>query len=489
MTFGNNKVTNLACDDRARAQTIASSGVLGLVYGYDGVDNVTSFDNTTVPGSSRTMGYDNLNRLISSIAPSLWGTAVYDYDELGNRNLKSVGSATINYAYDPLTNRLASATGPEPALVAMTFSWDLPGRLASASDGTSYRYDALGRRALKADSTQTTVYHYDGSNRLLAETLPADGKLREYIYLGNLLIAVDGCIAAQPPGCSERQWYHTDVLGSALARTDTAGNVVARFEYQAWGERHAQSGIEGDRQYNGRVYDPGTGFHDYGARMYWPQIGRFISPDTNPAHIKDPQSLNRYAYVFNNPYKYVDPTGRDGVSATNWALRQVGNYGYAFWRTHGYMGGFTGRVLNGVGAPKCNAFVFDALEAGGNPVPLMTNSVMPTARDWADSEVNISGYIVLGPDEKWQVGDVLSDGHHMGIFAPLADGTPATISAATDRDTFTFNVVWNDWGTRKDQKPITARRFITDLQRKRPEAPPSSAVGVAPQPAGAKEEL
>lgn len=33
-------------------------------------------------------------------------------------------------------------------------------------------------------------------------------------------------------------------------------------------------------QYNGRVFDPGTGFHDYGARLYWPQIGRFVSADS-----------------------------------------------------------------------------------------------------------------------------------------------------------------------------------------------------------------
>ena len=64
-------------------------------------------------------------------------------------------------------------------------------------------------------------------------------------------------------------------------------------------------------QYNGRVFDPGTGFHDYGARMYWPQIGRFISADSVMGSTASPMTLNRYSYVLNNPYKYVDPTGRE----------------------------------------------------------------------------------------------------------------------------------------------------------------------------------
>src|SRR6266496_3126055 len=66
-------------------------------------------------------------------------------------------------------------------------------------------------------------------------------------------------------------------------------------------------------QYSGRVYDQGTGFHDYGARMYWPQIGRFVGADTYQGDIANPASLNRYSYVWNNPYKYVDPSGRDPV--------------------------------------------------------------------------------------------------------------------------------------------------------------------------------
>jgi RHS repeat-associated protein len=76
-------------------------------------------------------------------------------------------------------------------------------------------------------------------------------------------------------------------------------------------------------QYNGRVFDQGTGFHDYGARSYWPQIGRFISPDTAGPNLSNPASLNRYSYVWNNPYKYVDPDGHNPVVLMNFANRAV----------------------------------------------------------------------------------------------------------------------------------------------------------------------
>jgi hypothetical protein len=43
----------------------------------------------------------------------------------------------------------------------------------------------------------------------------------------------------------------------------------------------------------------------------WPEIGRFISPDPAGIHPENPQSWNRYVYVWNNPYKYVDPSGKN----------------------------------------------------------------------------------------------------------------------------------------------------------------------------------
>ena len=47
----------------------------------------------------------------------------------------------------------------------------------------------------------------------------------------------------------------------------------------------------------------------YRARYYHPALGRFISADTLVPSPSDPQSLNRYSYVLNNPLKYTDPSG------------------------------------------------------------------------------------------------------------------------------------------------------------------------------------
>jgi RHS repeat-associated protein len=47
----------------------------------------------------------------------------------------------------------------------------------------------------------------------------------------------------------------------------------------------------------------------YNARYYDPVLGRFIAPDTIVPEPGNPQALNRYAYVYNNPLQYTDPSG------------------------------------------------------------------------------------------------------------------------------------------------------------------------------------
>jgi len=49
----------------------------------------------------------------------------------------------------------------------------------------------------------------------------------------------------------------------------------------------------------------------YGARYYDATLGRFVSADTIVPSAGNPQSLNRYAYVYNNPTRFTDPSGYD----------------------------------------------------------------------------------------------------------------------------------------------------------------------------------
>ena len=55
----------------------------------------------------------------------------------------------------------------------------------------------------------------------------------------------------------------------------------------------------------------------HGARYYAAEIGRFVQPDSMLPDIYDPQQLNRYAYVRNNPLKYVDPSGNALINNEN----------------------------------------------------------------------------------------------------------------------------------------------------------------------------
>ncbi len=53
----------------------------------------------------------------------------------------------------------------------------------------------------------------------------------------------------------------------------------------------------------------GLGIYHYGARFYSPKLGRFLSADSIVPGYANPQNLNRFSYVTNNPLRYTDPTG------------------------------------------------------------------------------------------------------------------------------------------------------------------------------------
>jgi RHS repeat-associated protein len=69
------------------------------------------------------------------------------------------------------------------------------------------------------------------------------------------------------------------------------------------------------------------GLYHFGARFYLGKLGRFISADTIVSSLANPQSLNRYAFVLNNPLKYTDPTGHTSVCGFSYSDPECeGNY-------------------------------------------------------------------------------------------------------------------------------------------------------------------
>lgn len=307
MTYGNGKVVTTTME-KGRVKSIASPGVMGLSYTYDGASNVKSITDSVTPAlTASSVIYDSLDRLdtVSTAA----GNFSYSYDEVGNRKSKTVpGGATTTFTYSPVTNRLTSSSGPGGLTPVSSLTWNNAAMLQTSSDGATYRYDGFGRRIAKVAAAQgiDVLYHYDPSGNLLAETLPSGVKIREYLYVGGQLVAINGCISGFSVACSDREWYHTDLVGSVVARTSTSG-AASRMNYHPWGE--SGSAVSGTRLFNGRTFDLGTGFYDYGARIYSPELARFLSPDLAWAAPSNPQSSNPYAYVLNNPYKYSDPSG------------------------------------------------------------------------------------------------------------------------------------------------------------------------------------
>jgi len=101
-----------------------------------------------------------------------------------------------------------------------------------------------------------------------------------------------------------------DHLGSASVVTDASGNILGEQRYYPFGETRLTTGtIYTDKLFTGQREITGLGIYHYQARFYSPKLGRFLSADTIVPGYANPQSLNRYSYVINNPLLYIDPSG------------------------------------------------------------------------------------------------------------------------------------------------------------------------------------
>ena len=101
-------------------------------------------------------------------------------------------------------------------------------------------------------------------------------------------------------------WVGSDHLGGTIRVLDDSFTALDGMRYRPFGEdRDAGSRLNTDRKFTGQTEDETAGLYWYASRAYEPEIGRFVSPDSVVPDPLNPQSLNRYGYVFNNPLTFV----------------------------------------------------------------------------------------------------------------------------------------------------------------------------------------
>jgi RHS repeat-associated protein len=138
-----------------------------------------------------------------------------------------------------------------------------------------------------------------------------------------LLITSNTSLSANPTPTTlanvEQRYWHKDHLGSIVASTNANLTVIERLAYEPFGKRRFANGqydqagsIEGqstNRGFTGHEHLDSLDFIHMNARVYDPDIGRFLSPDPTVPGAHNPQAFNRYAYAFNSPLNLVDPDG------------------------------------------------------------------------------------------------------------------------------------------------------------------------------------
>ena len=160
---------------------------------------------------------------------------------------------------------------------------------------------------------------------MLAESDLSGNITAEYVYFnGKRLARTDNPTNAET---SALRYYISDQLGSTdMVMNETFSQVLEDIDYYPYGGIAQQTGL-GDLNhflFTGKERDSETGNDYFGARYYASNMGRFMTPDwaarpiTVPyANFGDPQSLNLYGYVRNDPVSVADADGHELDTSDN----------------------------------------------------------------------------------------------------------------------------------------------------------------------------
>lgn len=232
-------------------------------FSYDANGNQTSFQRVTGTPTTRSMTYDDSDRL-TNVAQDGVGLQSALYDANGQRLVK----------------------------------------LANESSVTAY----FGKYLTVRDTNPITKHIYAGDVLVASKFVPSE--------------ANEECAA-----CTDHAsvtYFHADQLGSISFATDESQALLAHEQYFPSGELWVDQATDTahTRQpflFAGKELDAETSLYYFGARYYDPRLGVWTSPDpmltqylrgNGNGGVYVPRNLNSYGYSWNNPVTLTDPDGR-----------------------------------------------------------------------------------------------------------------------------------------------------------------------------------
>jgi len=205
--YGNTLHETRTYDIRGHLREVYVGSVDTRLMSYDYNGNVTSAQSLQQTGAYL---YDALDRLTQDqVTTTEVATTDYAYDGNGNRTSEN----TTTYIYDSDSNRLSGTRRPKGS-----FTVNGAGQTLSDNRGRNYTYNAAGRvqevtasgvtanyfynyqglRTRKTLGSQVTIYHYDFTGRLLAETSSTGRLQRAYLYDDEAPVAQIEAVSVAP---------------------------------------------------------------------------------------------------------------------------------------------------------------------------------------------------------------------------------------------------------------------------------------------------
>nr|HRC85857.1 RHS repeat-associated core domain-containing protein [Thermoanaerobaculia bacterium] len=411
-----------------RPGSIGTSGVLPATnawssgsYQYDGAGNVVKI-------GSDVFLYDAASRLVKGTLASISANTTQEakFDAWGNLTELKTNGSTQTFAIDPLTNHLSAGA-----------TYDVGGNVASWG-GLANTFDAFNQ--LKYQGNHVYAYTVDdqriysldwntsfaNSNELWTLRDLSGQVQREFLSHGNVAgqwswskdyLHRDGqLLASVAPAPTGILHYTLDHLGSPRLITDGAKARVALHTYFPFGAEATSPTQDAERmKFTGHERDAnGAGTLDdldyMHARYCSPGLGRFLSVDPVLGDVHRPLSWNRYAYVVNNPMKYVDPTGR-AIDPIEWF--------------EGLLEDFLGKEAPPPKAdkddPNMEAAADDSVAGNTNLLPVNEAGLVQQGLNKATAEIGAQVAVVVVTDGVLRLGGKVLEVADLSAAAGAAD--------------------------------------------------------------------